>query len=714
MSTQHLPPGIRRVDNPPNPFASTDVEYLDEIMGDDGPERGAPVARLQVLEDATRTIVASNDSPDVGFKWSVNPYRGCQHACAYCLDGDTPILMADGRTRPLRDVRTGDEVVGTELRGAYRRYVRSTVLARWRTVKPAHRVRLSDGTSLVASADHRFLTHRGWKFVTGRDCGADRRPHLTANDLLVGTGAFTACPAESDDYRTGYLAGMVRRDGHLRSYRYERPGRAHGDPHRFRLALVDLEPLQRVRRYLDAAEVETHSFLFAEARANRRAAHAIRTSSRRSVERIGDIVAWPEAPSAEWHRGFLGGIFDAEGSWSGGVLRISNTDPAMLARTGAALDHLGFDHVLEDRSAAGAASSVRVRGGLREHVRFMHLVDPAITRKRRVEGQALKCPTPLRVESVEALGFDMLMFDITTTTSDFIADGVVSHNCYARPGHEYLSLGAGTDFDRIIVVKPDAPRLLREHFDKPSWKGEFLMFSGVTDCYQPLEASYRVTRGCLEVCAEYRNPCGVITKAPLAERDLDVFEELTRVTDFSITMSIPFWDPARARAIEPYVATPQRRMRTVEALAKRGISVGVNVAPLIPGLGDEDVPAILKAAADAGARRANFVYLRLPGPVAQVFAERVRAALPLRAEKILSRIREARGGKLYDARFGARQVGEGPYAEAAMRLFEATARKHGLATGCPSKDAGTARDTFRRPPKSGDQLGLFGDLPRTR
>jgi DNA repair photolyase len=150
-------------------------------------------------------------------------------------------------------------------------------------------------------------------------------------------------------------------------------------------------------------------------------------------------------------------------------------------------------------------------------------------------------------------------------------------------------------------------------------------------------------------------------------------------------------------------------MRTVAALAKRGIRVGVNVAPLIPGLGDEDVPAILKAASEAGAVRANFVYLRLPGAVATIFPERLRAAMPLRAEKILSRIREARGGKLYDARWGARQVGEGKYAEAAMGLFEATARRYGLTAGCASWDASKVRDTFRRPPRKGDQLGLFGD-----
>jgi DNA repair photolyase len=276
--------------------------------------------------------------------------------------------------------------------------------------------------------------------------------------------------------------------------------------------------------------------------------------------------------------------------------------------------------------------------------------------------------------------------------------------CYARPGHEYLSFGAGTDFDRKIVVKPKAPELLREAFDKPSWRGELIMFSGVTDCYQPLEASYQVTRGCLQVCADYRNPVAIITKAPLIERDLDVLQELARVTRVGVTISIPLWDPDKARAMEPFVASPLRRIKTIARLAAAGIDVGVNVAPMIPGLGDEDIAEILTAAAASGATRAGFVFLRLPGPVATVFQERVRAALPLRAERILSRVREARGGKLYDSTWGKRQEGEGEYAATAKALFDATCKKLGLNHG---ERWAEKSDTFRRPPRAGDQLTLL-------
>jgi DNA repair photolyase len=275
--------------------------------------------------------------------------------------------------------------------------------------------------------------------------------------------------------------------------------------------------------------------------------------------------------------------------------------------------------------------------------------------------------------------------------------------CYARPGHEYLSFGAGTDFDRKIVVKPRAPELLREAFEAKSWQGDLVMFSGVTDCYQPLEATYRLTRGCLEVCVEYKNPVGIITKAPLIERDIDVLVRLAAVADVSVTVSVPIWDVEKARAIEPYVATPERRIKTIARLAAAGLDVGVNVAPMIPGVGDEDIALVLTAAAEAGARRAGFVFLRLPGPVAVVFEQRVREALPLRAERILARVREARGGKLYDSRWGKRQRGEGVYAEQARAVFDATCRRLGLNAG----ERASRGRTFERPARAGQQLTLL-------
>lgn len=252
--------------------------------------------------------------------------------------------------------------------------------------------------------------------------------------------------------------------------------------------------------------------------------------------------------------------------------------------------------------------------------------------------------------------------------------------CYARPSHEYLGMGAGTDFDRKIVVKPQAPALLRKAFAKKSWRKETVVFSGVTDCYQPLEASYRLTRGCLEVCVEQGNPAAIITKSALVERDIDVLTALAQVASAHVTVSIPFWDVDKARAIEPYVATPQRRMHIIEKLARAGLSVGVNVAPIIPGLNDQDIPKVLTAARDAGAQSAGFVLLRLPGSVKDVFVERLRTNLPLQADRVLHRIRETRGGELYDPRFGVRGRGEGMYALTIKTLFHTTAARLGLHT----------------------------------
>jgi len=253
------------------------------------------------------------------------------------------------------------------------------------------------------------------------------------------------------------------------------------------------------------------------------------------------------------------------------------------------------------------------------------------------------------------------------------------------------------------VVKHNAAALLRAAFDKPSWKGDPLMFSGVTDCYQPLEASLKLTRACLEVCVEYKNPAMLITKAPLIERDLDVLKKLDEVAGVSVSLSIPIWDQELARAIEPGVATPKRRVQAIRTLAQAGLRVGVMVAPIIPAVSDEKMAEVLEAAREAGATHAGYVLLRLPGSVKTVFEERIRAALPLRADKILNRVRETRGGALYDSRFGVRGRGEGPYADAIAAAFTATTKRLGFNTErLPRREP-----TFQRPVKPSAQLTLF-------
>jgi DNA repair photolyase len=557
------------------------------------------------------------------FEWTINVYRGCSHACSYCGHGETPILMADGRTKPLAEVSVGDVIYGTKFDGKYRRYVTTQVLDHWSTVKPAYRVTLEDGTELVTSGDHRFLSDRGWKHVIDSEQGWGRRPHLTVNNKLLGTGKFAAPPEGGPDYWRGYLCGMIRGDGQLGSYAYLRAGRTRDDVHRFRLALVDIEALQRVRAYLAELDVATTEFVFQEAVGARKQLSAIRASSGRSVAAIRDFISWPNAPSAECCKGFLAGIFDAEGCYSQGILRISNTDQAIIDRITSCLRRFGFSFVIETRdlNRVKPVTNVRLVGGLREHLRFFHTVDPAITRKRTIEGTAIKHNAPLRVVSIEPLGVDLPLYDITTGTGDYIANGTVNHNCFARPSHTYLNFDAGRDFETRIVVKVNAAELLRRELRRPSWSGAHVAMGTNTDPYQRCEGRYRLTRGVLEVLRDHVNPCSILTKSPLLLRDLDLFVELAATAGFTANLSIGTLDEEVWRRSEPGTPHPKARMAAVKQLVKAGVPCGILMAPILPGISDrpEQLQAVVRAAADAGASHLTPITLHLRRGVKEEF-----------------------------------------------------------------------------------------------
>ena len=558
----------------------------------------------------------------LGFEWTINVYRGCLHACVYCLQGDTPILMADGRTKPLAEVRVGDAVYGTTFDGKYRRYVTTQVLAHWSTVKPAYRVTLEDGTELVASGDHRFLTNRGWKHVTGEEHGPFQRPHLGINSDLVGPGRLASPPQEGLDYQRGYLCGIIRGDGHIGSYRYQRPGRTHGDVHRFRLALSDIEALQRARTCLRRLGVITDKFVFSEAATGRKQLTAIRNQTRRGVAAVTEIIAWPDVPSVEWHKGFLAGIFDAEGSHNHhGGLRIANTDRDIIDQITTGLQRFGFSFSTSIRPQGNKPLTiVRLIGGLPERLRFYHTFDPAISRKRTIEGVAVR-GGKRRVVSIEPTGIDIPMFDVTTGTGDFIANGVISHNCFARPTHTYLNMGAGEDFERKIVVKVNAPEVLRRELRKRSWKGAHVAMGTNTDPYQRCEGRYRLTRGVLEALRDYANPCSILTKSPLLLRDLDLFTELASTAGFTANLSIGTLDEEVWRRTEPGTPHPRARMQAVEKLNRAGVPTGVLVAPILPGISDspDQLKEVVRAAADAGASHVSPITLHLRPGVKEEF-----------------------------------------------------------------------------------------------
>ena len=536
--------------NPTNRFHDVGVTY------EDG--EGPPRANVTLIEDHSRSILAHNDSPDVGFSHSVNPYRGCLHACSYCLGGDSQILLGDGRTRRLAELRPGDSIYGTRSISGTRRYVHTRVLHHWATRKAAFRIALADGTELVASGDHRLLSTNGWAFVQPA-APPFQRPTLKIDDSLVGPGPIAT---------------------------YRPP-----------------------RRYI-----------------------------------------------------------------------------AELSR-------------IERRYAGTVAREVTESWAYR-------MADATRVRPWHIDGREVEAHPGSAIVSIEPVGMRDL-FDITTGTGDFIANGVISHNCFARPSHEYLDLGAGTDFDTKIVVKPHAAQLLREAFEKPSWKGELVMFSGVTDCYQAVESQLELTKQCLEVCLEYRNPVAIITKSALIERDLDLIVELHERAGVHLSMSIAWVDPKLARTLEPWAPAPERRFKVLEKFAAAGVPCGVMCAPIMPGLNDDQMVRVLERAKDAGAQTAGWVLLRLPGAVATVFEERVREALPLAADKIMHRIRETRGGeKLYDPRWHTRGRGEGVYAQTIKTMFETTVQRLGL-DGGEDRYQPTQPTRFARPEKPKAQLSLF-------
>jgi DNA repair photolyase len=579
--------------------------------------RGMTFYEVQAKSVVNRVPEASR----MPFRWTINPYRGCQHACTYCLQGETPILMADGRTKPLAEVRTGDEIYGTVRHGFYRRYAITTVLAHWSTVKPGYRVILEDGTQLIGSGDHRFLTERGWKHVTGTEhSGPLQRPHLTVNNKLVGTGGFAEPPKHTAAYQHGYGVGISCGD-----------------------------------------EVRT-------------------------IERL---IGWPENPIPEWRKGFLAGIFDAEGSHSRGIMRISNTNPEIIDWTVSSLGSLGFDVALEPRNLPNGLTCIRLHGGLREALRFFHTVDPVISRKRSIEGTALKSDARLGVAAIEPLGLDLPMYDITTGTGDFIANGVVSHNCFARNTHTYLDLDAGADFDTKVVVKVNAPGLVRKKMTSRGWQGEHIAMGTNVDCYQRAEGRYQLMPGIIGALKDAANPFSILTKGTLILRDIELLAEAAEITEVGLNVSAGFIDKDLWRSIEPGTPAPARRLEACAALNERGLSCGVLMGPVVPFLTDSpaQLEATVRQIAATGARHVMPIVLHLRPGTRDWFLGWLGAKHPGLVDRYLELYGHgAYTPKAYQARI-AGQVRE-------------LAEKHGIGRPRPGFGHGTLRPRGRPAPPS--------------
>lgn len=551
------------------------------------------------------------------FDWTVNPYRGCSHACTYCVSPDTLVLTADGRSRRIDELTIGQEIVGTEKIGDYRRYVRTRVEAKWTTRKRAYRITLADGTEIVASGDHRFLTERAWKYVSGKGSGADRRPHLTTSNRLMGYGLGRADPAVDlgdPEYRRGYLTGMIRGDGMIFHRTYADAHRTRA-MHMFRLALADSQALDRTRGMLADEGIVTNTRPFAARTENRRAMTAIHTGRRTNVERIELLIETPVLRTMTWHAGFLAGIFDAEGSCSRGILRITNKDAELIQLTADALTAHGIPHIVEPARPNGVRA-VRVLGGLPSRQAFFRVAEPAIERKLSILGTAVKTVSDLAVVSVEDLGHEIDMVDISTGTGDFVANGVISHNCFARGTHEYLELDAGRDFDSQIVVKVNVAEVLRRELARGAWSRDAVMLGTNTDPYQRAEGRYRLMPGIVSALADAGTPFSILTKGTLLRRDLPMLADAAASVRVSVAMSIAVFDDALQKSVEPGTPSAQARLDTVRAATEAGFRVTVFLMPILPHLTDS-IAALddaLRRIREAGAVRVVFGALHLrPG-----------------------------------------------------------------------------------------------------
>ncbi|HSA89078.1 MAG TPA: PA0069 family radical SAM protein [Burkholderiales bacterium] len=301
----------------------------------------------------------------------------------------------------------------------------------------------------------------------------------------------------------------------------------------------------------------------------------------------------------------------------------------------------------------------------------------------------------------------MRLYDITTETEDFIANGVVSHNCYARPSHAYLELSPGLDFETKLFAKTNAAELLRGELARPGYKPSPIALGANTDCYQPIERRYRITRQILEVLAECEHPVTIVTKSALIERDLDLLRGLASKNLVKVFVSIGTLDRELARKLEPRAASPQRRLDVVRNLNENRVPCGVMIAALIPALNDKTMEQVVEAAAAAGAKEAAYVILRLPYELKAVFKEWLAEHYPQRAGHVMSIVRQMRGGRENDPRFGARMSGTGNYAELVEKRFEVACRRFGVnRRQAPELDCSRFRPPVS-PSSAGPQLKLL-------
>jgi DNA repair photolyase len=492
--------------------------------------------------------------------------------------------------------------------------------------------------------------------------GSGRRPHLTTANRLAGVGRLSPPPAETADYVRGYLCGFVHGDGHVGPVDPAALARART----YATRCGGLHPLTRDEREFSGASVRTAS----------------------------SVLDWPAEPTRDWRRGLLAGLFDADGSDKDGSLRLGATDKVTLDWVLESLEVLGFAPLVEDEIGAHRVRSVRVLGGLRERLRFRQGVGPT-TATGPIAGEPVHGDDSLRVIAVEPLGLEVPMFDITTGTGDFIADGVVSHNCFARNTHTYLDLDAGHDFNTQVVVKVNAGEVLRKELAARKWTGAHIAMGTNVDVYQRAEGRYQLMREILAALRDFANPFSILTKGTLIARDLDLLRQAAEVTSVGLAMSIGFVDETLWRSVEPGTPSPRRRLDVVKRLTDAGFAVSVLMAPILPGFtdNDESIEATVAALADAGAASITPLSLHLRPGAKEWYA----AWLVREHPELVPRYRELYGKRAY--------VGSAYSREVSARVSRA-ARRHGVG-GRGSAGDMRGIDPAPSPPPEPEQLTLL-------
>jgi DNA repair photolyase len=520
------------------------------------------------------TIYAPKGQAGEYAKLASNLYRGCGHECVYCLDGDTLIQMADGRAVAIRDIAVGDQVlgivgIGEGKRSWGTRIETTSVLAKTVSIRHAYRVTTDDGTEVVCSGDHRWLTERGWKYTVEGD---EQRPHLTTNNSIRKLGGAFLTPQETEDYMAGYVAGMVEGDANLAIYDYsdkKRPsGKTVGVQYRFRLALKDDVALQRTKRYLSEFGIEVNDAAFNNGSGGPMS--AIQTTSPGRYSAIQNLLE--PRDTDEWNRGWLAGVFDAEGSNGKEALRISNSDEHILSLTESAFNMLGFD-CIRDVEKENGVTSVRLLGGRGEMVRFWQMVNPVISRKFSLEGRALYGST--RVVSIEPMNESIEMYDIMTGTENFIANGLVSHNCYVP----LVLKMKRPEFDAGATPRPNIIEKLRKDAKKYQAAGitDQVLLSFTTDPYNHDDVKHKLTRQAIQILQEYGLAVVTLTKGGArALRDIDLFRP--GIDSFATTLTS--LDDAISLKWEGGAALPQDRINTLKEFHNRGIHTWVSMEPV--------------------------------------------------------------------------------------------------------------------------------------